>query len=109
MRRTVSKSDEGRLLSDEQPEKHSAKVTLEVFVPIAEKRSAGRVSRLEQSANVRSKVVIAGIEAKRPSGRLLSDEHPSKSERTPFTAEQPSNVLAGILSRLSQPINVLVN
>lgn len=109
MRRTVSNSDVGRLLSDEQPEKHSDKVMVEVLVPIAEKRSAGRLSNEAQPANVRSKVVMAGIFANSPSGILFNALHPSKSERTPFTAVHPSNRSAGMVSSPVQSTNVPVN
>ena len=59
MRLTVSKRPAGRFFRAEQFMKQSAKVTLEVFVPMALKRSSGMVSRAVHSANVPSNVVTA--------------------------------------------------
>ena len=105
----MSKSYAGRLLSDEQPEKHSEKVMLDVLVPIAKKRSAGMLSNEVQSANVRLKVVMAGISANNPMGILFNALHPSNNERTPLTAEHSPKRSEGMVSSPVQSINVPVN
>lgn len=86
--------------------KHSAKVMLEVLVPIALKRSSGIVSRDVQSAKVASKDVIAGLPAKSPDGRLLSDEHSANISLTEVTFSAAGIRSAGMVSSDEQPQNV---
>lgn len=79
---------------------------LDVFVPIALKRSSGTLSRDVHSANVPSKDVMAGVSAKSPCGTDFSDEHSANISLTEVVLESVGIRSAGISSNEVQPQNV---
>jgi len=77
--------------------------------PTALNKSAGIVSRDEQSAKVPSKDVSAPFAANRPEGTVFNEVHSAKRSFTVVILTVDEKRPAGIVSRDEQPQNVPVN